>query len=57
MITVATVGRCSSQLSAICGTRLAGFRRDRVERIDDAVEMLVVRRRRDARGGLIVEPA
>ena len=47
MMTVDTVGRCSSQLSAICGTVLPVSARDRVERIDDAVEVLVGDRRAD----------
>ena len=42
MMMLATVGRCSSQLSATCGIGLAGFLGDLVERVDDPEEALLV---------------
>ena len=45
MMTVATVGRCSSQLRAICGTVLPVSRGDLVDGVDDLVDIVVRDRR------------
>ena len=55
MMTVATVGRCSSQLRATCGTVLPVSCGDLVEGVDDPVDVLVGDRRPDVGRGFACE--